>query len=118
MRMTWNSICLSHLHVAHIIYIFINDHVIFKTFLPFDMIDYMYACMGSINYINASTCSVYVVAYNMYTEIYVCYSETQNEKGTKWQKKGNTQSLPRQRNTQFSVAAGNLIVPGGVTARD
>ena len=51
------------------------------------MIDYMYACKGSINYINASTFSVYVVAYNMYTEIYVCYSETQNEKGTKWQKK-------------------------------
>ena len=33
-------------------------------------------------------------------------------------KKGNTQSLPRQRNTQFSAAAGNLIVLGGVTARD
>src|SRR3954468_24227659 len=31
MRMTWNSICLSHLHVAHMIYIFINDHVIVIT---------------------------------------------------------------------------------------
>src|SRR4051812_7150629 len=53
------------------------------------------------SYINASTCSVYVVAYNMSTEIYVCYSETQNEKGTKWQKKGNTQYLSRQRNVVF-----------------
>ena len=78
----------------------------------------MYACKGSINYINASTCSVYVVAYNMYTEIYVCYSETQNEKGTKWQKK-EIHNLCRDREMWcFSAAAGNLLVPGGVTARD
>ena len=70
------------------------------------------------SYINASTCSVYVVAYNMSTEIYVCYSETQNGKGTKWQKK-EIHNLCRGREMWcFSVTAGNLLVPGGVTARD
>ena len=47
---TWNSIYLSDLHVVDIIYI-----------------SSMYACKVSINYIDASTCTVYVVAYNMCT---------------------------------------------------
>ena len=62
MRMTWNSICLSDLHVDDMIYIFINDHVISKHFFLLIYISSMYACKGSINYIDASTCTVYVIA--------------------------------------------------------
>ena len=83
------------------------------------MIDYMYACKGSINYINASTCSVYVVAYNMYTEIYVWIIVKHKTKKEQNGKKKEIHNLCRGREMWcFSAAAGNLLVPGGVTARD